>query len=145
MPEPSDLCFATVQTLNGRVGDFAALVGLVLVLVTLFTSQRDSRLKELSAAAPTNRELTTEVWLNRVLAVFTALLFLAGLPLVLDCIKSLHPLSDSGPLRVAFTMVWLLLIALIGWQCSLAHAACSERKRWKEKRGKSMQSTSPPA
>ncbi len=126
---------AAPDALNDRIRGFAALVGLVLVLVTLFTSQRNSHIQELRGGTPQKRDWTTEIWLNSVLAVFTVGLFLAGLPLFIDSAEDLHPLRNAGPLRGAFVLVWLLLIALIVWQCSLAVAALCGRRKWEADRG----------
>jgi hypothetical protein len=123
---------ATAESLNERIGDFAGLVGLVLVLVTLFTQQRSAKLTELqSGPVVTARKIwTTELWQSRVLLLVTVALFAVGLPIVVECVGSLDPLNDEGPLRAAFTIVWALLVALIFWQGSIAKAACAERKEW---------------
>lgn len=122
--------FATTDTLNERIAGFAALVGLVLVLVTLFTSQRSSHIAELRKGTPAKRDWTTEIWLSAVVAIFTFGVFLTGLPLLVDSIRHLDLTGDSGPLRGAFILVWLLLIVLIVWQISLGCAARDERKAW---------------
>lgn len=128
------LSLATDESLNERIGDFADLVGLVLVLVTLFTQQRSAKLSELQQGAIVSKRRiwTTEVYLDAVLLLVTIGLFAAGLPIVIECLTSLHPLRDTGPLRVAFTIVWALLIALIVWQASLALAARAGRGKWDE-------------
>jgi hypothetical protein len=107
-----------------EIGDLGSLVGLLLALVTLFTANRAAALRELKRAPdfePGDR--SREIWLNASLAVITALVFLAGLPLVGRALKELHPLAHGGPVRSVFVLVWLMLIGLIGWQVSLVLAA----------------------
>jgi hypothetical protein len=123
----------TAESLNERIGDFAALVGVVLVLVTLFTQQRSSRLGDLSGRVVLERrDWTTELYLDTALLLVTVGLFLAGLPIVVEAAKSFHPLRETGPLRGAFALVWALLIALIVWQASLVVRALDGRKKWDE-------------
>ena len=107
-------------TLDERITDYSTLVALVLVLVTLFTTQRANRLAEIDK--DTNRkkaEATQEVWLDGAMVLVTTLLFASGLPLVLDSIKSFHATGTSGPLRGGFTITWLLVAVLIIWQATL--------------------------
>jgi hypothetical protein len=52
--------FATTETLNERIAGFAALVGLVLVLVTLFTSQRSGHIEELREGTRSLRSSLSE-------------------------------------------------------------------------------------
>ena len=107
-------------TLDERITDYSTLVALVLVLVTLFTTQRANRLAEIDK--DTNRkkaEATQEVWLDGAMVLVTTLLFASGLPLVLDSIQSFHATGNSGPLRGGFTITWLLVAILIIWQATL--------------------------
>lgn len=124
---------APAETLNERIGDFGGLVGIVLVLATLFTQQRSEKRRELIVNSPTEGDWVVEIFLNVVLAVATICLFAAGLPLVIDSVKGLDPVADTGPLRGAFAIVWVLLIALIAWQVVLAVGACKERKAVRER------------
>lgn len=124
------LLLVTVETLNERIGDFADLVGLVLVLVTLFTQQRSGRIASLEEAVSKKREWDVEVALNAVLFLVTLGLFVVGLPIVFECVESFHPFSDTGPLRGAFVLVWTLLIALMIWQISLLCASWGARDTW---------------
>lgn len=124
--------FAALETLNERIGDFAALVALVLVLVTLFTSQRSSHIEQMRHGTPQKGDWTTEIWLNAILAIFTLGLFLTGLPLV---IESAEEIRRDGPLHGAFVLVWLLLIVLVVWQVSLAVAGRDGRKTWEAEHG----------
>ena len=119
------------QTLSvTRARRIATLVGLVLVLLTLFTSQRNSHLQELRGATTERSDWTTEIWLNGVVAIFTVGLFVAGLPLFIGSAENIHVLRSDGSLELAFLLVWLMLIGLIVWQGSLALAAHGERRKW---------------
>jgi hypothetical protein len=103
--------------LDSRITDFATLVALVLVLLTLFTGQRAAAVLALREGARTKRrDAITELSLDLVLLAATALLFLIGLPIAVDATESLHPLAHSGPLRGAFVVTWLLLVGLVVWQ-----------------------------
>jgi hypothetical protein len=128
---------ATASDLNQRIADFAGLVGLVLVLITLFTSQRQQVLDRITATAQkTSQPFTRELLLDLLLGATTTLLFLSGLPLCVDAASPFHPLSHDGPLRVAFLIVWALLPFLVVWQVSLACTACGERSAWKKRHPK---------
>jgi len=122
---------AASEDLNQRIGDFAGLVGLVLVLITLFTSQRQEALRQLTASPQTSREpFTRELLLDGLLALTTVLLFLSGLPLFVDSASPFHPRSHDGPLRIAFLIVWALLPFLVIWQARLAWGARAARQDW---------------
>lgn len=110
--------------LNERIGELAGLVGLLLALVTLLTANRAAVLRELRESPdPRRAAVRREMLFALGLAAVTALVFLAGLPLLVDAVRELHPLSDAGPVRSAFVLAWLLLLPLIGWQLTLARDA----------------------
>lgn len=112
------------MSLDTRITDFATLVALVFVLITLFTGQRAAAVVALRQGPATERgDVLTEIWVDLVLIFATALLFLIGLPIVLDAIEHLHPLRYSGPLRGGFIVTWLLLLGLVFWQWRVFHAA----------------------
>lgn len=103
--------------IGDRISDFAGLVGLVLVLITLFTSQRAAMLSELeSSSTGKKHDATQEMCLLGLLLVITLLLFVAGLPVLAGAICGWHPRAFLGPLRAAFVLSWLLLVGLVGWQ-----------------------------
>jgi hypothetical protein len=108
------------MTLDHRITDFATLVGLVLVLLTLFTGQRAGALRGLETSGQARkRDGVQELALDTVVLAFTVLLFLAGLPIAVEAVRMLHPLAYSGPLRGAFAITWLLLPGLVAWQAIL--------------------------
>lgn len=110
--------------LDRRITDFASLTGLVLVLLTLFTGQRATTLRELAISPKAKKvEAKQEMVLDAVLAIATGLLFLAGLPVFVETVEHLHSLAFSGPLRGAFLITWLLLPGLIVWQVVLFRRA----------------------
>jgi hypothetical protein len=112
------------MSLDQRITEYATLIALVLVLLTLFTSQRASRLEAITNDPDkTEDQAKKEKWLDGVIIVVTALLFATGLPLLIESIEHFHPRADSGPLRGGFSITWLLLIALIIWQVQLWRAA----------------------
>lgn len=107
-----------------RVNDFGALVGLVLVFITLFTNQRDATLRGLPAnPKATKADATSETWLLLALAAVTLLLFLAGLPVVVEAATGWTPRAFAGPLRAALVLSWVLLLGLLAWQIALARRA----------------------
>jgi hypothetical protein len=110
--------------LDTRIVDFATLVGLILVLLTLFTGQRASTLRALTVGADTKlSDGIQELVLDIALAIFTVLLFVTGLPIAIAALKAFHPLAYSGPLRGGFVISWGLLIGLMAWQGLLLHGA----------------------
>ena len=109
--------------LDGEIADFGGLVGLLLALATLLTANRAAALATLETATDLSQDdKGREVVLDLALAVLTGLVFLAGLPLAVRAARGLHPLAHGGPLRGVFVLAWVLLLALIGWQLSLANA-----------------------
>lgn len=111
-----------------RIRSFASLVGLVLVLITLFTNQRAATLRELgTGSAGKKQDATQEMYLLASLLVVTLLLFLVGLPVVSGSVDGWHPRAFLGPLRAAFFLSWLLLLGLVGWQGLLLSRATKLR------------------
>ena len=108
-----------------RIKDFAGLVGLVLVLITLFTNQRATTLRSLGAKSK-KADATQEACLLAVLMVVTTLLFLVGLPVLIQAVNDWHPRAFAGPVRAAFGLSWVLLVGLIGWQGSLIYRALAK-------------------
>ena len=116
------------MTLTDEIGQFGALVGLLLALATVLTANRAGAVQALGKAPRFDRvDKWREVALVGGLAVVTALVFLAGLPLALRALRGLHPLAEGGPLRSVFVLAWLLLLGLVAWQLRLALSAARLR------------------
>lgn len=119
---------AAETSLASQIGDFGALVGLLLTLVALLTANRANALSALRTASRlTGRQRWSEVVLDALLAIFTSLVWLAGLALAVRAVRHLHPLAAGGGLRAVFAVTWILLLGLIGWQLVLL------RNAWKLK------------
>ena len=114
--------------LTDQVGDAASLLGLLLALDTLFTSEQARRLEdELAREGGPRRERRRTIFLTSSglgLLTVSALLFL--LPLVLDVLETV---GDSAwePLLGVFLLTYVLLIALVGWQFRLAQTSAMRR------------------
>lgn len=112
------------MSLDDRIRAFGGLVSLLLALITLFTAQRWTAVKELSTASKRRPLLVAGgPVLDGLLLVLTCCLFLAGLPLALDAVDQLDFLRVSGALRSAFAAVWVALVGLMGWQVALLHGS----------------------
>jgi hypothetical protein len=113
-----------IGDLDGEIGDFGGLVGLLLALATLLTANRATALADLKTSANAFREdASREVLLDLSLALVTALVVLAGVPLWLRAVHHLHPRAEGGPLRGVFALTWILLLGLVAWQLSLVQGA----------------------
>ena len=111
------------MSLNGEIGDFAGLVGLLLALATLLTANRSSTLDTIKkSASPERADVIREIVLDSGLAFVTALVLAAGIPLWIRAVRDLHPLAHGGPLRSVFTLSWILLVCLVGWQINLVRS-----------------------
>jgi len=110
--------------ISDRIGDASSLTGLLLVLVTLFTSEQSrsleaARQREGGAPAGSRSRIRT---LAVALGVVTGISILALSPLVID-IASECCVGPWDPVRPVFVLVWILLFPLIGWQVSIARGA----------------------
>lgn len=115
---------AADTSLASQIGDFGALVGLLLTLATLLTANRAAQLSALRQAPKlTDRQRWFEVALDALLATFTSVVWLAGLALAVRAVHHLHPLASGGGLRAVFAVTWILLLGLIGWQLVLLRNA----------------------
>jgi hypothetical protein len=118
------IALAADSTLATQIGDFGALVGLLLTLATLLTANRAAALGDLRSATDiTRRQRVTELGLDTSLAATTFLVWLAGLSLAVRSASQLHPLADGGGLRAVFVVTWILLLGLISWQLDLVRRA----------------------
>jgi hypothetical protein len=112
--------------LEERIRAFAALVSLLLVLLTLFTAQRATAIDRLWGPADHLHPLR-ETLLSLALAVTTIIVFILGLRLWVDAADHFS-LWARRPVISAYVATWLLLVPLIVWQLSLFWRACSAWK-----------------
>jgi hypothetical protein len=111
---------ASSGTLVKEIADFGTLVGLLLTLAALLTTNRAAALSALYRSSDVKKgQRRLELILDGLLAAFTFLVWLAGLTLAVRAVRGLHPLADGGPLRAVFAVAWILLLGLIGWQLGL--------------------------
>jgi hypothetical protein len=103
-----------------RLKSFADLLGVVLVFLTLFTSQRQDALRTLAASSKARQaDVTRELIVTGVLAVLSFLTLLAGAELFFHAVAHLRPLGHNGPTRSLFSLIWLLLLGLVVWQAAI--------------------------
>jgi hypothetical protein len=108
----------TLQDLDGRITDVGNLLGLVLVLLPLFTSQRAAALRMLRRD-PRRDEILTELVVTSGVLIVTSLLIVAGGRLWWDTIMNLHPSGPNGAIRSMFLVALVLLAGLVVWQGKL--------------------------
>lgn len=113
-----------MQTINDRIAQASTLVGLLLVLVTLFTSEQARSLeverRRQGGASPEARKRIMVISL--CLAAVTVLSFVSLAPLVWD-ISNAWVDGHGNSLQAVFGLVWLLLAPLGTWQLSIAFSA----------------------
>jgi hypothetical protein len=110
--------------LPDQIGQAADLVGLLLALITLFTSDRADRLREERGAEGGPKR-------QRVRAILGAAVGLASVTLVavISLLSLAHKGIDAlfdgsaGPVVSVFLLVWVLLIALVVWQVLIVTGA----------------------
>jgi hypothetical protein len=117
-------------TLADQIGQAANLVGLLLALITLFTSNRSERLREeRRAVGGPKRERLNEILAAGVgLAVVTAMATAALASLARKAALAVWHRTDD-PVASVFLLVWLLLIMLIVWQVVIVIAAIRLQRR----------------
>jgi hypothetical protein len=103
-----------------EVGQAANLLGLLLVLLTLFTSEQARRLGEerTRAGGARRTNLRVIVWISIGLSLVSASSIVALSPIVGDVLGTVGT-TGFRPLFLVFALVWLLLIALAAWQIIL--------------------------
>jgi hypothetical protein len=125
----NSICSVPLASLDRALGDFAALVGLILTLITLFTAQRDAEVHSLELGTKDDKALARlgrEIWLNVTLSIVTVLLFATGFPLYVRVLAHFSTSSDHS-IRWAFVIVWPLLLPLAVWQLRIATRAAKAR------------------
>lgn len=107
-----------------RIGDASGLVGLLLVLVTLFTAEQarslDAERARLGGASPSARSRI--LVLSIALVLVTAASFAALIPLAGNVVDTWGTKSWD-PVFIVFLLVWLMLIPLGVWQIFIASRA----------------------
>jgi hypothetical protein len=108
------------QGLADQIGQASNLVGLLLVLVTLFTSEQARRLTEERSrvGGPNRTNLRLTFWLSIGLALVTIASIAVLEPLVSDVLGTIGT-NRFGPVFAVFVLVWALLFFLGAWQISL--------------------------
>jgi len=114
-------------TLLDKVGGASTLLGLLLVLVTLFTSEQSRSLDAETERSGGGRSKTY----RRIGIMATCLAIITGAALL-----SLFPIASEiidtcchgawEPTFAVFLLVWLLLVPLMGWQIAIARSAFRE-------------------
>jgi hypothetical protein len=111
-------------TITERIGQASSLVGLLLVLVTLFTSEQaralETERRREGGATPGGRRRIMAISL--ALGVVTLASLTALSPIVWQVVGA-WTTRQGDALHVVFALVWLLLIPLCGWQFSIALGA----------------------
>jgi hypothetical protein len=128
--------------LNTRITDVGNLIGLVLVLLPLFTSQRAAALRMLRRD-PRRDEVLSEVVVIAALLLLTSLLVAAGGRLWWDTAWHLHPGAPSGAIRSIFLIALALLLGLFAWQLKLLASAFTLSRTLKSTRSDPAESGSP--
>jgi len=112
--------------IEGAIGSVASLLGLLLALITLFTSELARRLADERTRTGGSRGSTMRIIRNSAWALLTvtsaSAIILA--PLLIDAVSTCCGGSYS-PILWAFVLVWLLLVPLVVWQWSVARSASS--------------------
>jgi len=100
-----------------QVGEAANLLGLLLALDTLFTTEQSRRLfEERSREGGARRTaLRTVLWTSLSLALLTAAAIVFLAPLIVDVVSAVGDAAWEPVLGV-FGLTYLLLLGLFGWQ-----------------------------
>lgn len=108
-------------TLPEQVGQAASLLGLLLALVTLFTSEQAKRIDEEHKRQGGARSavLGSVRWTCIGLAAVTAASIVALAPLIIDVISTIGG-DRWEPVLGVFALTYALLGALLTWQIALA-------------------------
>jgi hypothetical protein len=113
-----------MEILTERIGQASGLIGLLLALVTLFTSEQSRALdaERRRVGGSTRGARRRIVAICTSLAVLTLAALFALAPLVLDVCRALVE-GEGDPLLIVFALVWLLLVPLVVWQLAIVLGA----------------------
>lgn len=103
-----------------QVTDAASLLGLLLALDTLFTSEQARRLEaeDDREGGPRKTSLRTIGWTSAALAVLTGCAVAALAPLMWSVVKLVGG-YEWEPVLSVFGLAYVLLLGLLGWQIRL--------------------------
>ncbi len=113
-----------IDPLTEQIGEATNLLGLLLVLITLFTSEQSRRLSEerkRSGGADTNSLHQIRV-ISVGLTVVTGASVLALSPLTGEVVRKALS-ANFEPIWLIFALAWALLVALVVWQVALVVGA----------------------
>lgn len=118
------------SVLSKEVGDAGALLGLVLAIVTLFTSEQARRLEaelaKVSFESARQREIR---WVTSAVLLATAAAIFGLAPLARRAISTSGG-NEIEPVLWIFVIAWFLLGGLLIWQASIvARCASTVEKR----------------
>jgi hypothetical protein len=111
--------------LDDVIGAFGALAGLILALITLFTSARDASVRALeegTLTAEKRKHLSSEANICLGLLLTTVLFVAAGAPLWIRTCTHWSWSTDHS-VRWIFLIVWPLLVPLAIWQANIRSRA----------------------
>jgi len=109
---------AAVRT---EIHDVASLISVLLVLITLFTSEQ-SRILDVErhrVGGPRGSALKRTIGISAALAVVTLVVLVALASLAWRAVTN----CCGDPIEVVFDVVWLLLVPLVAWQVGLVASA----------------------
>jgi hypothetical protein len=103
-----------------QIGDVASLVGLLLALDTLFTTEQSRRLDEEAArqGGPRSSVVRAVMWSTMGLALLTTCADALLAPLMMDVLRTIGT-SKWEPVLGVFGLTYVLLLALLWWQVGL--------------------------
>ncbi len=115
-----------------QVAQAGSLLGLFLVLDTLFTSEQARRLtgERQRIGRPTRSVLSQVVWIGVSLTIVTIGSVVSLMPLMADVIQTIGD-ETWEPVLSVFLLVCLLLFALVVWQIVIVVAAVRVRRELK--------------
>jgi hypothetical protein len=116
------------MTVSDQVGTASNLVGLLLILVTLFTSEQARSLdaERTRVGGARSKPLLRISLISIALAAVTVTSFLTLIPLVRKVIDA-RGTHLWQPIFLVFLLVWVLLLFLCSWQFAVAVGAWRSR------------------
>jgi hypothetical protein len=109
--------------------DFFTVLGAVLVLLPLYTSQRAERIRSLSAPGAKPHHATQELVITFLLFLFTVATLVFAAPMIGSFVDDVNLTKDGAAPALAVAS-WCLLAVLAVWQLTLTWEALQERRNW---------------